>query len=1704
MVLKNKKHIISFLVVLLLLLITPMAFAEDTDNNTISADVSDIQTANDDIIYVSNGDNEGDGSQNNPYNSISKAVEQYNSSVNSNIYIKNGNYVFTEQIELKDNVNIVGESKEGTVLDGDLKTSLFKISNKYKITLTNLTFKNANNAPAIDIDFLDTLEVDNCIFENNNNSAIRFSTMWANDPSIFVKNSYFKDNYYVGGSNQDGGAAISVSRGTILNITDSIFEGNRMIVGESIVSQGGAVYAGGNIETVYIDRCEFISNVATKGSAISQYCGGDLYLYNSIFRNNTSPGNSKYNITSSVVYNNQVNSKLLNFYISNNTFEGNLLNDEILVEGNIKLVEVDKNVKITANNVEKIEGDDFNYAVSLTDNNGIPIPNKQIIVTLTNKNNSNVTVLANTTNNEGVAIISLNGVKPGKYSAVAKFEGDGSYDNVSTNNVISIRTENEYNIIFEPDYIHITEGESYNLTAYIYDAYMVPAKYLDNKYSVDWFTYDGRHLVVEGGLYTVQNGNQIIFDVNRCHLVTQDTPYKLYFNVTSIGTGIMTVDLSKNISNVNKDLDIIYVSKTGNDTTGDGSQSNPLETIQTALAVNTVVGGGKTIIVDEGVYEISTFTIVGNVTIIGKKSKTVLKQNTGKMGMLEIDNANTVNLINLTFINGYTTPLFDSLIHVTDESIAYIEGCEFYNNTAYAGGAISVTRGGSVYVNNSYFHENNGMLNTNEGGVIDVDRGYLYVANSIFENNTASDGGVIYLGFPAEADIINSTFINNSAIATTRTEGGGGAIFTRSNNLNIYNSSFINNFAELYGGAIFIDYGAVSIEKSYFENNHVKRGSETKGSTIDSYPGSYCNITMHYSVIISDDEYAEYAVNINNLDENHTADVDYNYWKVTSAKSNIEVHNQVAIVISTDNELIYTGDIVRFTVEFVNYNIDEGNSPLNSSVHDLFLEVIPTIGEVENENITVKDNKATVIYSATEMGRETINFVNIFNHKKYSFNVQDGSNKTKVNATIEIVPDKTSTITVTFDANINGNITISVNDDEYTVEVKDGKAVLDVDTLPGNYEVRVIYTGDETYRGVIHTESFTIDKYETVVSAENITVYYNGVFKAVLKGIEGNPLANETLVIKINNTQYTAITDSEGVATLELNLASVGNYNVITAFSGNSYYKSSNATSAITVKYANVKLTMDEEFTITPLDGVITVKLTDENNNPIKNTEVSIKIINTTVVKTNNEGIAVLNLTNNALNIGQYDITASVDESGVYSSANTKSKLTVTQAQAVLKIDDVTGYVNNIELNAVLTDINGNPIANETIILNVNNGIITVKTDENGKAVVKLNLTSGKYNVTGNLENTSTYKVNTASSTVQVNENTVKLTALDVTVYYSTVEFTAILTDVSGNPVVGENLIISINNVNYIATTDSNGIGKISVDLKIGSYIAVTKFEGNDIFQAQSSTSTIKVLSSISSNDITRGYASPYDFEAILKDANGNLLANQVVTFNVNGKDYNATTDANGVARLNQNLSVGTYAISVTNPLTGEKTANYATIVERITGNKNINMYYLGGNEYKIRVYGDDGNPVGAGEAVTFKINGKTYDKTTDGDGYVLLKFTLKPKSYTLTATYKGFKVSNTVKIKSVVKAKNVKVKKSAKSLKIKVTLKKVNGKYLKSKKITLKFKGKTYKAKTNKKGVATFTIKKNVIKKLKANKKYTYKVAYSKDAVKKTVTVKK
>lgn len=185
----------------------------------------------------------------------------------------------------------------------------------------------------------------------------------------------------------------------------------------------------------------------------------------------------------------------------------------------------------------------------------------------------------------------------------------------------------------------------------------------------------------------------------------------------------------------------------------------------------------------------------------------------------------------------------------------------------------------------------------------------------------------------------------------------------------------------------------------------------------------------------------------------------------------------------------------------------------------------------------------------------------------------------------------------------------------------------------------------------------------------------------------------------------------------------------------------------------------------------------------------------------------------------------------------------------------------------------------------------------------------------------------------------------------------------------------------------------------------------------------------------------------------------------------------------------------VTNKVTGEVKTQSIKMVARITQNRNIVMYYGAATYYSVKVFDDYGN-VAKGVYVTFNLNGRNYNVKTNNNGVASLKISLQPKTYIITATYKGVKVSNRIVVKPTLILANKVVKRSA-TFKYAVKLLNTNGKILKYKWITVKFAGKNYKARTNAYGIATFSIK--AMSKIG---KYTLTAIYGSEKISKVVTV--
>ncbi|WP_405265473.1 right-handed parallel beta-helix repeat-containing protein [Methanobrevibacter sp.] len=350
------------------------------------------------------------------------------------------------------------------------------------------------------------------------------------------------------------------------------------------------------------------------------------------------------------------------------------------------------------------------------------------------------------------------------------------------------------------------------------------------------------------------------------------------------------------------------------------------------------------------------------------------------------------------------------------------------------------------------------------------------------------------------------------------------------------------------------------------------------------------------------------------------------------------------------------------------------------------------------------------------------------------------------------------------------------------------------------------------------------------------------------------------------------------------------------------------------------------------------------------------------------------------------------------------------------------------------------------------------------------------------------------------------------------VKLEATVVDDNNNIITGHDLVFVIQDME-IPSTFENNVYIANYTVAMGVKLIDANYTDYGLTDLLVKTATIEGKSNlvVNSPDIV-AYDKLDKFNITVTNINGNPVSDVKFLISIGGTEYLIDSDINGVILIDLDLSLGIYPVNIRfdgnskyNPVNINSTITVLSSsnitpptpdggidnIKRITENKDLVMDYRDGSKFKVRIIGDDGKAVGAGEVVKFTLSGKTYNVKTDKNGYASLTIKSVPKTYKITVEYKGYKVSNKIKVKSVIKAKNIS-KKKAKKIKYTVKLKTSKGKALKGKKVTFKIKGKTYKSKTNKKGVA-----KVYLKNLKVGK-HKITVKYLSSKVKRTVRIKK
>ncbi len=263
----------------------------------------------------------------------------------------------------------------------------------------------------------------------------------------------------------------------------------------------------------------------------------------------------------------------------------------------------------------------------------------------------------------------------------------------------------------------------------------------------------------------------------------------------------------------------------------------------------------------------------------------------------------------------------------------------------------------------------------------------------------------------------------------------------------------------------------------------------------------------------------------------------------------------------------------------------------------------------------------------------------------------------------------------------------------------------------------------------------------------------------------------------------------------------------------------------------------------------------------------------------------------------------------------------------------------------------------------------------------------------------------------------IDLIAPDVTKYYMGPERFIITLENNSDPIPYATVKITLNGITYNRTTNSFGQASMGIALNSGVYDVTTEYNDIKVY------STVTVKDTVIADDFTKMYKNGTQYYGTFVDSLGNVLKGETIRININGVYYYKTTDNNGIAKMNINLIPGTYILTVDNPVSGERHATTVTVLSTIVENHDLTKYYRNASQYSLRLLGPDGKPVGAGEVVTFNINGVFYKRTSDSSGYVRMNINLPPGTYVITADYNGLKASNIITVKSVLFANDLNMK---------------------------------------------------------------------------------
>ena len=272
-------------------------------------------------------------------------------------------------------------------------------------------------------------------------------------------------------------------------------------------------------------------------------------------------------------------------------------------------------------------------------------------------------------------------------------------------------------------------------------------------------------------------------------------------------------------------------------------------------------------------------------------------------------------------------------------------------------------------------------------------------------------------------------------------------------------------------------------------------------------------------------------------------------------------------------------------------------------------------------------------------------------------------------------------------------------------------------------------------------------------------------------------------------------------------------------------------------------------------------------------------------------------------NISNFEENMSLDDNyGDFSVSQENNNIqNFNDSNFVLTVDNVSMFCRDgSRINITLKDCNNRPLANQTVIINMNGVNYTRITNNFGKTSMVCNLAVGNYTVSTYFNNISVYSWVHIKSTI-VGNDLVKMFRND-TQFYATF--------LKGNEsyLVNTNVTFNVNGVFYTRKTNNSGVAKLNINLIPGNYILTVYNPYNG--EEKAFNLTIKSLI-VENHDLTKYYRNSSQFSVKVLNNQGCPAIHENVTFNINGVFYTRCSDNNGYVSLSIMLLPGDYIVTI-------------------------------------------------------------------------------------------------------------------------------------------------------------------------------------------------